>query len=717
MTTVGPTINASPTPGVAGSGNVLAITSGAQISLNGSVLGGANVIELYYNNNHTAFQKNASLAWYGPITSTSTGGAVSDPTVVSGSPLPTGFLHTVGNQIVSSAGNNVRLACIGYEPYIGNPSTDLPLMRAAGFNCLRPDVTDRNTCPGGVCSFTATDALVSAATAANMKVIFSHHSNEGSFSSGNCGSQQANGIWYDVNSNTVVDGVQWNVLASNQNGCGNAGTVTYAQFKANSVAMAAHYAGNSTVIGWDLWNEPLFGKPLCGAACPTPDVNWGNGNGADIKLMYQSVGSAIEAAAPGVLIIAEGPINCSGTYMSGATMSPALGCMQELTLAGARPLIINNPSGQSVVVYSIHDYPQDVSGQNPDSGPSSVTARNAAFGYLMIGNTAPVWNGEGGSGCAAGAEQNWCAAIVAYSNGNAAGGPTFSASQQGMGWDWWFWGPPGSGIATIPGVCANAGCTTMLTQQKNYWGSMLYTASATGNFRISGGQIFDPTGRPWLSHGINVYTDNAPTVVANAQATPLLTKFPGLNEVRLVFRTSWDTSAALGTVIDRLVALGIVVILDDHVLGNSAPLATGTNLTAENNWFMYWATKYANNPYVWFQGQNEPGNGFNLAAIASREVDFYNWVRNTGNKSIVVQEEPSGGNKLLVGIDATGYDGLGPMTPAAYATMTNIIWDLHFYNFITTPQYSADPVVINAALQGSVPGSLWRYGCTVGNQR
>lgn len=78
VTTVGPSINASPTPGVAGSGSVLTITAGAQIALNGVTLGGANVIQLYYIN-HTAYQENASLNWFGPITASSTGSQVSNP--------------------------------------------------------------------------------------------------------------------------------------------------------------------------------------------------------------------------------------------------------------------------------------------------------------------------------------------------------------------------------------------------------------------------------------------------------------------------------------------------------------------------------------------------------------------------------------------------------------------------------------------------------------
>lgn len=93
VTTVGPTINASPTPGSAGSGNIFSISSGATILYDGVLLGGAAVTELYYINtgavspatNHTCYQL-GSGTWWGPVTATSLGSSVPDPrpTIVSG---------------------------------------------------------------------------------------------------------------------------------------------------------------------------------------------------------------------------------------------------------------------------------------------------------------------------------------------------------------------------------------------------------------------------------------------------------------------------------------------------------------------------------------------------------------------------------------------------------------------------------------------------------
>ena len=108
VTTVGPSINASPTPGTAGSGNLLTITSGGQIALGGTTLGGANVTELYYTGasagangatSHTAYQENNAGNWFGPIVASGTG------TQLAGSPIPAGpaiAISTIGSQTTNT---------------------------------------------------------------------------------------------------------------------------------------------------------------------------------------------------------------------------------------------------------------------------------------------------------------------------------------------------------------------------------------------------------------------------------------------------------------------------------------------------------------------------------------------------------------------------------------------------------------------------------------
>lgn len=397
-----------------------------------------------------------------------------------GAQLPSGYLSVLGNQIVTSTGVNVRLACVGYDQPTVNYASDMAKIRLAGFNCVRQSWYDQITCPGGTCNFSVQDAVVNAATAAGIRVIWNHHGNEGvNGTAGNadCKNQQENGLWYDVNSTEVIAGVQWNALSGNFDGCGTAGTVTYALFKANAVAMATHFAGNSTVIAFDLANEPIVGVAgNCGNGCQTTNLNWGGGNGADLQLMCSDTGTAVENADPGVLIICEGAINFTGTFLNGNAFPGGANGIQELSLAGAKPVTVGAPK----VVYSIHEYPGWLSGQTPDSGPDSVTFRNAAWGYLEIANTAPVWIGEGGASLDGTDNQSvadlaWAASLMEYVNGQAPGGPTFTNQAQPIGFDWWYFGD-GSG-QVIDGIYTDAALTVYNANQQVFWETLLYAPS------------------------------------------------------------------------------------------------------------------------------------------------------------------------------------------------------------------------------------------------
>ncbi len=391
--------------------------------------------------------------------------------------LPAGYLHTAGNQIVGANGANVRLACIGYDEPTGNYSSDMSKIAAAGFNCVRQSWYDHTSCPNGVCNFSHQDAVVSAAAAHGLRVIFSHHGNEGTNgTTGNrdCASQQENGLWYDVNDNTTVAGVQWNALTANYDGCGTPGTVTYRRFRADSVAMAKHYAGNPTVVAFDLWNEPIIGTAgNCGNGCQRTYLNWGGKNGADLHLMCHDTGTAVENADPGVLIVCEGAINFTGRFLNGTPFPAGAQGIQEVSAAGAIPVTVGKPE----VVYSTHDYPGWLSGQAPESGATAVTYRNEGWGYLVMQNKAPVWIGEGGASLdgtdgQSTADTVWAQNLMAYVNGQAQGGPTFSGKQQPIGFDWWYFGyGPGQ---VIDGIYADSGLSTYRLGQKTYWGTTLY---------------------------------------------------------------------------------------------------------------------------------------------------------------------------------------------------------------------------------------------------
>lgn len=214
-------------------------------------------------------------------------------------------------------------------------------------------------------------------------------------------------------------------------------------------------------------------------------------------------------------------------------------------------------------------------------------------------------------------------------------------------------------------------------------------------FSISQGQIIGPDGKPWLASGININDWQ----VGDATAGKVHKLIPGTNVLRVNVHSPFPTPASLKPLVDAMTARQTVMIFEDHD-GISAPPKTGADLTAESAFYSAMAAANKDNPYVWFGTYNEPGNGSNLAAITVQEVATYNAVRNAGSNAFVLMEEPSGGNPQLVGSQAKGYDGKGPLTVAAYATMHNIIWDLHYYGWVTNG--NTDPTVVKAGLMGSV---------------
>ena len=113
------------------------------------------------------------------------------------------------------------------------------------------------------------------------------HQRAGTWRPGQLGGQQRNGLWYNLGG--ASDGTD---------GGGNRGTTTDAKFMRDWEAVARHFAGNHTVIGYDLRNEPL--------EWPGMSV-WGGGSDRDIRSMYVRAGNAILAVDADKLIIVEPP--------------------------------------------------------------------------------------------------------------------------------------------------------------------------------------------------------------------------------------------------------------------------------------------------------------------------------------------------------------------------------------------------------------------------
>src|ERR1019366_1683524 len=172
-----------------------------------------------------------------------------------GALLPAGLLSARGSQIVGPDGTPVRAASVGLSgmnmvggrlqlagPFKGIDG-HIAAMRAMGFNCVRVDWIDKTLDDTG--AMAQLDAFVGACKKAELKVVFDNHNNEAMPADWENAAQQKNGLWFDTGPGT--DGTD---------GAGNKGTVSAAKFQENWVTFARHWAGNPTVIGFDIRNEP-----------------------------------------------------------------------------------------------------------------------------------------------------------------------------------------------------------------------------------------------------------------------------------------------------------------------------------------------------------------------------------------------------------------------------------------------------------------------------
>lgn len=287
--------------------------------------------------------------------------------------------------------------------------------------------------------------------------------------------------------------------------------------------------------------------------------------------------------------------------------------------------------------------------------------------------------------------------LVIYMNGALAGYSANVAqllyvnqvvSQQNAAGGWWDWANNTWNSESDPsGPCSTSGSSSGGSgsgSSSGGSGSGSSGGGGTGGFSVANGQIVGPNGAPFIAMGLDV--DDA------TPASPVLPLFPGLSFVRLP-TSNWPSAANLQSEVTSFTNAGIVVEIEDHPWPEVAPY-TGSDLASETSWYAGLASAFIDNPYVWFGSMNEPQTAYGAAeaAISTQEAAIYSAIRGTGNNTIIMMELMGGGNPGTIGA------GFG-MTPSTYSSMTNIVWDFHFYGWDSG--YSTDQATVNAALLGS----------------
>jgi endoglucanase len=400
------------------------------VSIDKGALDGKDVIagqkSLWWN---STMEVKADKSWFAGSTSTPTEPStkptlsvndvsVAEPTGSTSSGGIQGFLSTKGNQIVDEAGNTVRLTGInwfGGEGYNYVPAGlwadsyqgHLEKMKSVGFNTIRLTMSDemfdssavtngidysKNPDLAGLTRLQVYDKVIDHAGKLGMKVILDHHRNDGG-----AGTNE-HGLWYTSRhpESTVI--ANWKMLAK-------------------------HYAGNETVIGADLHNEPSV------------TATWGGSAATDWASAAERIGNAIQTVNKDWLLFVE------GTEWSS-------------TLAGAqsRPIHFDTPNK---LVYSPHAYGHSVgnfSWLNDPAYPNNLPAQyDKMWGYLYKNDTAPILLGEWGGLFNSSAEQTWARTMGKYLNGdwNLDGKSDIAAGDKGMSWTFWAWTPESGDVGGI----------------------------------------------------------------------------------------------------------------------------------------------------------------------------------------------------------------------------------------------------------------------------
>lgn len=322
--------------------------------------------------------------------------------------LPPGYLHTDGAGIVDAEDRPVQLAGVNWygcdcSAMVVGGLDHQPLevlcsrIVGLGFNTIRipfcvqlvtenPVVNqylDAEPPLVGKPALEILDAVIDAAGREGLKVILDSHRGPAGWST------QENGLWYAQAYLETAWIDSWERLAR-------------------------RYAGNSTVIGCDLHNEPGSPPPDASAWPGNGGALWGCGDGRfggsrrDWAAAAMRAGNRILDVNPDLLILVEGvrydpagPTENNGVYWFGGNLT---GVRSSALPRRLRPLRIELDVPNRLV-YSVHDYGPDMYRGIPWCQAGSTAATPDAcnrvwdetWGFIVNEGIAPVLVGEFGT--------------------------------------------------------------------------------------------------------------------------------------------------------------------------------------------------------------------------------------------------------------------------------------------------------------------------------
>lgn len=215
-------------------------------------------------------------------------------------------------------------------------------------------------------------------------------------------------------------------------------------------------------------------------------------------------------------------------------------------------------------------------------------------------------------------------------------------------------------------------------------------ATAQEGFHVEGSKIYDPAGREFIAKGVNINGIRWiwPGIMTRAEHLLKIVNGFKFNAVRVPvsFKASEFDDNTVEDIVAEYTSRGIVVIFDAHDKGGS--YYEGTELDTVKDFFRDLATTYKNNPYVWINVQNEPGDN---------TLDRERWLRVHREIIRAVRDEAKADNIIVCDGSAFGQDvgelSTGPVKTEKSAILSygkdllsfggksykNIIFSIHAY--------------------------------------
>jgi hypothetical protein len=227
-------------------------------------------------------------------------------------------------------------------------------------------------------------------------------------------------------------------------------------------------------------------------------------------------------------------------------------------------------------------------------------------------------------------------------------------------------------------------------------------ASAAGaNFTVVNGQILDPAGNSFVPVGLHLTGRHGASPQASVGAVNAM-KAWGMNTARIVtcldpacdgappgaigYVTNSDTDAIVR---DLTARKAVTMIESYHISAGTFP--TDAQQIAVGNWWADVAGRYKDNPYVWFNLMNEPGENANygVGAVDPRWLSWNSYlagrIRGAGAENPIVIDGSNNGQDIqynteggqLARTDASAILTYGPEIMKQYK---NVIFSLHVYD-------------------------------------